>query len=399
MAEPWETPDDFEARYKQNAPQPPAQLPSKSDNTINWVLIVALFAMGLWPVALILLLKLLGGRPIAWTQLLGIRHSRTTGQTRPVTTTKAVAKSQKKQDKRSTRALVNLKNSKRLKIWGGILSAIGAFASWEVFWDSLYYSNIRWMLEDLAFPVGILAIGLALLGSGIARARKANRFDHYLRLIGKNQRITVRTLAEAMPASQKAVCDDLQEMIARGYFDAAYLDVGHGVLVLSDEGIREEAPKPAAVEPAPAPEPAAPVSEENEFLARIRAANDAIAHPVLSEKIDRIEELTRKIFTLLEEHPEKEAELRSFTNYYLPQTLKILDAYGKLEAQGVEGENITQAKQRIEAMMDKLVEGYAQQLDRLFSADVLDITAEISVMESMLAKDGLTKEGVLRPEK
>jgi hypothetical protein len=65
----------------------------------------------------------------------------------------------------------------------------------------------------------------------------------------------------------------------------------------------------------------------------------------------------------------------------------------------VEGENITQAKQRIEAMMDKLVEGFAQQLDRLFSADVLDITAEISVMESMLAKDGLTKEGVLRPEK
>jgi hypothetical protein len=397
MAEPWETPDDFKSRYDQNASQPPV-LPSKSDNTINWVLIVALFAMGLWPVALILLLKLLGGRPIAWTQLLGLRRGKTfADQNSRVTGTKAVSKSQKKQDKRSTRALVNLKNSKRLKIWGGILTAFGAIVSWEVFWDSLYYSDIRWLLEDMAFPVGILAIGLALLGSGIARARKANRFDHYLRLIGKNQRITVRALAEAMPASQKAVCDDLQEMIARGYFDAAYLDAGHGILVLSDEGIREEAPKPA--EPAPAPEPAAPASAENEFLARIRAANDAIAHPVLSEKIDRIEELTRKIFTLLEEHPEKEAELRSFTNYYLPQTLKILDAYGKLEAQGVEGENITQAKQRIEAMMDKLVEGYAQQLDRLFSADVLDITAEISVMESMLAKDGLTKEGVLRPEK
>ncbi len=418
--EPWEAPDHTGASPNQNQNRESRRQelqPRKSsgrNSAINWILIVALFSMGLWPVALFLLLRVLGGNPVDWTRWLGgkrnaSRSAGTTFQYTPVdpiyagpeqdASDKKRAKKNKSKRSRMPKNLVDLKKSKQFKIWGAILSVFGGFLSWEVFWDTIRYSP-SWLFEDMAFPVAILAVGLALLISGIQRGRKAGRFDHYMRLIGTNRRITVRALAEAMPASQKQVCDDLQEMIARGYFEEAFLDVGHGVLVLSDEGIHEEAPPKQ--EPAPEPAPESPAAseetEENEFLARIRAANDAIANPTLSDQIERIEELTRKIFTLLEEHPEKEKELRSFTSYYLPQTLKILEAYGRLEAQGVEGDNITQAKQRIEAMMDKLVEGYAQQLDKLFSSDVLDITAEIAVMESMLAKDGLTKEGILYPE-
>jgi hypothetical protein len=76
--------------------------------------------------------------------------------------------------------------------------------------------------------------------------------------------------------------------------------------------------------------------------------------------------------------------------------LKILESYAKLEAQGIDGENIAEAKGKIEAMMDKLVDGYETQLDKLFADDVLDISADLKVMESMLEKDGLTAEGDLR---
>ena len=69
-----------------------------------------------------------------------------------------------------------------------------------------------------------------------------------------------------------------------------------------------------------------------------------------------------------------------------------------MEAQGVEGENIVSAKKRIENMMDTLVESFEKQLDRLFAGDVLDITSDITVMETMLARDGLTEEQ-LTPEK
>ena len=79
-------------------------------------------------------------------------------------------------------------------------------------------------------------------------------------------------------------------------------------------------------------------------------------------------------------------------SYYLPTTLKILRAYAQLEDQEVEGENISAAMERIENMMDKVVEGFEKQLDQLFQGDALDITADVEVLERMLA-DGFAIGG------
>ena len=92
-------------------------------------------------------------------------------------------------------------------------------------------------------------------------------------------------------------------------------------------------------------------------------------------------------------HPNKEGQLRTFLNYYLPTTLKILRAYAQLDAQGIEGENISAAKKRIEDMMDQVVSGFEKQLDKLFQDDAMDITSDVEVLESMLKKDGLSDEG------
>ena len=81
-------------------------------------------------------------------------------------------------------------------------------------------------------------------------------------------------------------------------------------------------------------------------------------------------------------------------NYYLPTTLKILRAYAQMEAQGIEGENITAATDRIEGMMDKVVDGFEKQLDKLFQDDAMDITTDVEVLERMLDKDGLGGEGM-----
>ena len=121
--------------------------------------------------------------------------------------------------------------------------------------------------------------------------------------------------------------------------------------------------------------------------------NDEIPDEVMSAKIDRIEEITRKILNFQKAHPNKEGQLRTFLNYYLPTTLKILRAYAQLDAQGIEGENISAAKKRIEDMMDQVVSGFEKQLDKLFQDDAMDITSDVEVLENMLKKDGLSDEG------
>ena len=69
--------------------------------------------------------------------------------------------------------------------------------------------------------------------------------------------------------------------------------------------------------------------------------------------------------------------------------------YGQLEDQEISGENIAAAMERIEGMMDKVVDGFEKQLDLLFQGDAMDITADVEVLERMLAKDGLSgQEGM-----
>ena len=118
--------------------------------------------------------------------------------------------------------------------------------------------------------------------------------------------------------------------------------------------------------------------------------NAAIPDPVMTAKIDRLEQLSARIFELAKKDPAKQAQLQKFMSYYLPTALKLLNTYAALPAQDVQGENITEAKQSIERSMDLLVTAFENQLDKLFQSDALDVSADVSALEGMLNLDGLT---------
>ena len=126
------------------------------------------------------------------------------------------------------------------------------------------------------------------------------------------------------------------------------------------------------------------------MIAEIRAENDRIPDSSLSDKLEKLENLCAEVFRAVYDKPAKAPQIRKFMDYYLPTTLKILNAYAQMEAQGIEGENIRSAKKRIEGMMDKVVEGFEKQLDKLFQNDAMDITTDVEVLERMLEKDGLS---------
>ena len=135
---------------------------------------------------------------------------------------------------------------------------------------------------------------------------------------------------------------------------------------------------------------AAPQEAEKGFcgqLREIRRVNDRIADPIISGKIDRLEELAGKIFRIVDQEPVKKAKAATFLNYYLPTTQKLLDSYADFEESGVSGENVSQAKRRIADTMDKIVEGFERQLDQLYQSDAMDVDSDIRVMEQMLRRD------------
>ena len=361
--------------------------PNKKDN--NWIWLPAMiicFSCGMWPIALVILF---------W-KIVNNNNKKTGKSTQKTTQTAADNISKAAADFAKTVKGKKAKGGNGLIAGGAILSAIfglGTMGTGAEFVESL--SMGYFFADELVgtlFCLAALVSGLVMLCAGIGKNRRRERWMGYLGYIGANRQVDLAHMAAAFDVPVRRLCDDLRKMLAEKVLPTGYLDLAAGKLILSEMGY--QAPPKTEPKAETKQEPKVePPQDDNAILQEIRAVNDAIPDPVMSEKIDRIGEITGKILDYQRRNPGKDSQLRSFLNYYLPTTLKILRSYAQLDAQGVEGENITAAKKRIEGMMDKVVEGFETQLDKLFADSAMDISSDVAVLEQMLEKDGLSNQG------
>ena len=137
------------------------------------------------------------------------------------------------------------------------------------------------------------------------------------------------------------------------------------------------------------PEIDALLKERERAVSEMRRLNDSIQDETISAQIDHLEEITGKIIDHVAAQPKKLPQIRRFLNYYLPTTLKILNAYDRMDAAGISGSNIDTTKQKVESMLTTIVQAFDRQLDALCGEEALDISNDITVMENLLAQEGL----------
>lgn len=125
-------------------------------------------------------------------------------------------------------------------------------------------------------------------------------------------------------------------------------------------------------------------------IGEMKRLDENIADPGISTDIVRLEQVSAKIFEEVRQHPEKLPQIRRFLDYYLPTTLKLLNAYDRMSGTGVSGENIDTTLAKVEGMMRTIVAAFEKQLDSLYGAEALDISTDITVLENMMAREGLT---------
>lgn len=134
------------------------------------------------------------------------------------------------------------------------------------------------------------------------------------------------------------------------------------------------------------------IDDGKKAISEMKRLDDAIEDEKISQDIRRLETVCQSIFDQVKADPAKLPQIRRFMDYYLPTTLKLLNAYDRMDAAGVDGENITGTKERVENIMGTIVTAFEKQLDALFGADALDISTDISVLETMLSREGLAGE-------
>lgn len=290
-------------------------------------------------------------------------------------------------------------------IAGGVISTIIAGIGALITLLSFSSSDALLPFFTIAAPFAIFAAGF-FIG---AKLVKENEIDvnRMKKIIGSKESYNLSKLASASGKSLKKIRKQLQKMIDKGEFgDNAYIDLGTNNFMRHPDASPDNPEgfdyrtvygdvfaKKKAAEGEGAAETPEDDSDEARFakiLAEIRRLNDEIEDGPVSDRIDKIEEHTRHIFDYVTEHPEAMPQIRTFMNYYLPTTLKLLESYSRIERVGVAGENMKKSKENIESILDLLVVGFEQQIDQLFRNESIDITADIGVLETMMAKDGLS---------
>lgn len=282
-------------------------------------------------------------------------------------------------------------------VLGACSALLGSVVSWLVGFGSAAMSLIGGGIVTGASIISTVFAGKSL--------SKLGRFKKYLKAIGNHPMYTVKEIAAQSGCSEDRVYADLPKFLTSVTFPFAKLDDEKTCLILEKETYQqyldlkenrrkleaEEAERKARL----AANPNAAAVEEMkknglEYLHKIRLVNDALPEQRISEKLDRLENICRKIFDYVEKHPNKLPQIRKLMSYYLPMTLKLVETYEQLEAHRVQSASIEESKEEIHSALDKINMAFENLFDRLLENERMDLSADISVLETMLAQEGLT---------
>lgn len=131
------------------------------------------------------------------------------------------------------------------------------------------------------------------------------------------------------------------------------------------------------------------LTEMQQQLDTLHALNEALPDPQLSAAMARMKKAGRSIVETVEATPAKAKQVRRFANYYLPDAVNVLQQYAKLAKQGVRGENAASIRAEVEHNAASIATAFENQLDALYAAESMDLSADLTVLQNMLKGQGL----------
>lgn len=274
------------------------------------------------------------------------------------------------------------------------------------------------MSEDTLTVIGIqlpfLFISIFLLLKGNSIQKRLNRYREYVKYLHGRTFCEIKELSAAVDKDNNFVAKDLRKMIELKMFPQGRLSGKKDYLFLNAESYEqymqaqnslearnrleaeeqkrlekeekgqkqmEEDPYREAMRDA--------VMDGESYLRQIREANEAIAEEEISKKLVQLEEIIGKIFTELEKSPDKIDEMKRFMDYYLPTTIKLINAYREFNNHKVETDNIRNSKREIENTIVTIIKAFYKLFDSLFDDKAMDIATDISVLNTILTQEGL----------
>lgn len=249
-----------------------------------------------------------------------------------------------------------------------------------------------------------------MIHKGKSVFKRIRRAKRYAKLGAESQYVTIDNLTSHSGKSKRYVLEDVHKMLELGMFPEGHLDDQETCLIFTNEMYKtyqqmqkskkeieqKEAEKRQQADDENKsmennPELQQMIQEGNECIKKLRELNDEIEGEVISNKLFKLENLLKDIFAQIKLHPEKMREMHKVMNYYLPTTLKMVQAYADFDDVEEPGDDIIEAKNQIENTIDTINDAFNQLLNKLFLDKVYDVTTDAQVLQSILSREGLVK--------
>lgn len=256
------------------------------------------------------------------------------------------------------------------------------------------------MISGLIFFTGFTAVTGAIGVAGAVKLTGKNRMRKVWQYLKGRDFCKLSEIADRLRLEEKKVLRVVEKMLDLHVLPQGHLDDTKTCLMLTDETYarylesqqeKAEAEKKAR-EAAEDPQKAAlagMVKEGGEYIRRIREINNDLPEEEISDKLDSLETVCQQIFAYVADHPDKLPAIRKFISYYLPTTLKLCEAYYKLDRQNTGVESEQKTMQEILSALDNINLAFHNLLDDLMENEYMDLSADISVLQSMMAQEGL----------
>lgn len=313
------------------------------------------------------------------------------------------------------------------KVFGGIGTGVMGVLSAIFLGIAIGDGGGWWVLFSILAI--ILAFFAGMIGVGCGQKKRLNLAEKFLRLAGNNHYINVEELSLYTNKPHKFILKEIRKMLSAGHFPQGHLDKQESCLMLDDkiygeyldierqrallereqkaQELRNAAAGRAQEQKVESAEEAvrdtgndrndeleAMIAEGQECIRKLRNMNDNIPGEEISAKLFRLENLLKEIFEALREHPEQRHQMKKFMNYYLPTTLKLVEAYEEFDDLSAQSQEIIEAKAEIEKTLDTINSAFVELLGRMHRDTAYDVTTDAQVLQTMLAQEGLAGQDV-----
>ena len=130
----------------------------------------------------------------------------------------------------------------------------------------------------------------------------------------------------------------------------------------------------------------------DDYEKTLKEQRDRTGDNALKDKITALLKLLDAIRHAVNTDPGRVESLNKFVDYYTPTTIKLIERYLQFESSSVITDSIKKTMDDILRSLDKVIDGYEKLLDTLYKDDLLDLNAEMDVMETVMKQDGLIEE-------